>query len=360
MNSGFSSPIPRPKRRWVIVVAACTAVFLTSCTDMTTDAQPVLRAVAIPGLSQRTKDSMEAWICNYGYDSDPGATVTPVDLSRGVADSAVTTGTLPDAIAASPNGRLLVVADGGQDLLAVINSSTGDVLGRVTTGVEPDAVAVSPNGRLAVVADSGTGTVTVVNLETMHAARRLSVGAQPDAVAIGGRGGETALVANLGSGTVTPVDLDTMTAGRPIRVGEEPDAIALSPDGGSALVADLGSNEVTYLNLITLRAGPEIAVGVPPTGIATQTGPGGTRPLAWVSGGSSLVSVSFDGAHPVGAALPVGHLAEDVAIAPGAATAWVADGDPYITEVNLTTRQVVESVRVGGRPTQIVIPDAVH
>src|SRR5579862_3629596 len=93
MNSGFSSPNARPKRRWVIVVAGCAAVFLTSCADMTTDAQPVLRAVAIPGLAQRTNDSMEAWVCNFGYDSDPGATVTPVDLSRGVADPAVTTGT---------------------------------------------------------------------------------------------------------------------------------------------------------------------------------------------------------------------------------------------------------------------------
>jgi len=245
-----------------------------------------------------------------------------------------------------------------EDLLAVIDSSTGRVLGRVTTGVEPDAVTVAPNGRLAVVADSGDGTVTVVNLETMRAAPRLPVGPQPDAVAIGGPGGETALVADLGRSTVTPVDLETMTVGRPIRVGEEPDAIALSPDGDSALVADLGSDEVTYVNLTTLRAGPEIPVGVPPTGIATQAGSGGSGPLAWVSGGSSLVSVSFDGKHGVGAAMPVGHLAEGLAIGSGTDTAWVADSDPYVTEVNLTTRRVVESVHVGGRPTQIVIPAA--
>jgi hyaluronoglucosaminidase len=244
--------------------------------------------------------------------------------------------------------------------VTVLDARTGDVLGRVATGVEPDGVAVSPNGRLAVVADINDSTITVVNLETMRAAPLLHVGPQPDAVAIGGPGGETALVANLGDGTVTPVDLETMTAGRPIRVGTEPDAIALSPNGDAALVADLGSDAVTYVNLITLRAGPQIAVGIPPTGIATEVVAHAAGPLAWVSGGSALVGISFDDKRVVGAAVPVGHLAEGVAIAPGTQTAWVADGEPYVTEVNLVTGLVVESVHVGGRPTSMVIPAPIH
>lgn len=341
-------------------MAACSIALIPSCADMTTDAQPVIHTVEIRGLAQRAAAGTEAWVCNFGYDSDPGSTVAPVNLTSGVADPPITTGTLPDAVAASPDGRLVVVADEGQDLVTVIDSSTGDVLGRVATGVEPDAVAVSPNGDLAVVADSDDGTITVVNLRTMHRAALLHVGPQPDAVAVGGQGGETALVANLGNGTVTPVDLETMTAGHPIRVAKEPDAIALSPNGDAALVADLGSDAVTYVNLISLRAGPQIAVGIPPTGIATESVAHAAGPIAWVAGGSSLVRISFDEKRIVGHTVPVGHLAEGVAIARGTETAWVTDGDPDVTEVNLVTGRVVKSVHVGGRPTSIVIPAPIH
>jgi hyaluronoglucosaminidase len=323
---------------------------------MTTDAQPVLHAEEIPGLVTRANAGDEAWVCNFGYDSDPGSTVTPVNLTGLVSNTPITTGSLPDAIAASPDGRLILVADEGQDLLTIIDATDGDVLARVATGVEPDAVAVSPDGRLALVADSDDGTVTQVNLDSMSAGPHIRVGPQPDAIAIGGQDGETALVANLGDGTVTPIDLATMRAGRPIPVGDEPDAIALSPNGMGAFVADLGSNEITYVNLVTLRAGPRIDVGVAPTGIATEESTGVAGPLAWVTGGTSLVRVSFDQKRVVGRALSVGHLAEAVAIGPGSSTAWVADEDPYVTEVNLVTGRDIASVSVGGRPSAIVVP----
>jgi hypothetical protein len=132
--------------------------------------------------------------------------------------------------------------------------------------------------------------------------------------------------------------------------------MALSPDGDGAFVADLGSNAITYVNLATLRAGPRIAVGVAPTGIATEDSTGGVGPLAWVTGGTSLVSVSFDQKRVVGRALAVGQLVEAVAIGPGSSTAWVADEDPYVTEVNLVTGSDMASVPVGGRPSAIVVP----
>ena len=179
--------------------------------------------------------------------------------------------------------------------------------------MEPDAVAVSPDGRLALVADSDDGTVTPVNLHTMRAGVHIKVGHQPDAVGIGGPRRETALVANLGDGTVTPVDLENMTAGRPIAVGTEPDGIAMSPNGDAAFVANLGSNSVTYVNMLTLHAGRPIALAIPPTGIATETSAGDASPLAWVTGGMSIVAVSFDQRRLVGRPVAVGHLQKPIA-----------------------------------------------
>ena len=358
MRSGFSSAKIPSFRRWVVVVALAAIASASSCTDMTADAEPVLHTVRIPGLAARADAGAEAYVCTFGYDSEPGATVTPVNLDRATADPEITTGTLPDAVAATPDGRLVLVADEGEDQLTVIDASDGHVVATIQTGVEPDAIAVSPDGSTAVVANSDDGTVTPVNLHTMHAYPPVHVGHQPDAVAIGGPGGHTALVANLGDGTVMPVDLKTMTAGKPIRVGEEPDAIALSADGDSALVADLGSDAVTSVDLTRHLAGSTVNVGVAPTGIASV--PVASGQVAWVSGGKSLVPVSFGRKPVVGRAIPVGHLAEALAIAQSGTVAWVADGDPYVTEVDLLSGRVLKSVRVGGRPSAIAIPPAIR
>ncbi|MFZ0667077.1 MAG: beta-propeller fold lactonase family protein [Acidimicrobiales bacterium] len=331
------------------------AGLLGSCSNQTADAQPVLHASDISGLGERAQSGTEAYVCNLGFTSDPGATVTPVDLADATADPAITTGTLPDAIAASPDGKYVLVADEGQDLVTVLDVSDGDVVARLATGVEPDAVAVSPNGRIALVANADGATVTPVDLETMRSEPAVHVGDQPDAVAFGGPGGNTALVANLGDGTVTPVDVRTMTAETPIRVGAEPDAIAVSPDGDTALVANFGSSSVTVIDISALSAAGDIAIGVAPTGLATAGG------IAWASGGTSLVPVSFSARAVSGTPVDVGRLVEAVAISSSdAADAWVADQGPYVTEVNLTDGSVIRSVEVGGRPSGIVIPAPLH
>jgi YVTN family beta-propeller protein len=356
MRFAYSSAIGPVRPRWGIVVALCTLFSAAACANQTNDAQPVTRTADIPGLSTRAAHGTEAWVCNFGYESDPGATVTPVDLADRATDNPVTTGTLPAGIAATPDGRMILVADEGADLLTVLDADDGDVLAQIPTGVEPDAVGVSPNGKVALVANSDDGTVTPVDLTTLTAMRPVKVGPQPDAIAIGGPGGDVALVANLGGNSVTPVDLATMTPGSPISVGDEPDAIAISPDNDEAVVANLGSNSVSFVNLLTLLGGPQVGIGVAPTGIATESNFDSEGALAWVSGGDSLVAVSFETMRAIGRTVAVGHLAEALAIAGTGTTAWVADNDPYLTEIDLTDGTVLGSVQVGGRPSAVVIP----
>jgi YVTN family beta-propeller protein len=323
---------------------------------MTADAEPVLNAVNIPGLGTRAAAGSEAYVCNFAYDSDPGDTVTPVDLSAAKVDPRVTTGSLPSAVAATPNGRMILVTDEGEDELTVLDSTDAHVIATIATGAEPDAVAISPNGVVALVANSDDGTVTPVVLATMHADPPIRVGGQPDAIAIGGTTGQTALVANSGTGTVTALDLATMSVERTITVGEEPDGIAMKPDGTSALVANLGSNSVTLIDMTTLKAVQTVALQVPPTGIATAKG---GNPAAWVTGGKSVEEVTFDGPALVHSA-NIRHLAEAIAVDGAGDEAWVADGDGYVTEVDLRTGMAGKSVDVGGRPTAIVIPPAIR
>ena len=366
MRSVFSSAKAALSRRWGPVVALVTLAVLPACANKTADAQPVPHTPQIAGLASRADAGEEAYVCNFGYDSTPGATVSPIDLVDGKADPRITTGTLPDAVAATPNGRLVLVADEGQDLLSVLDASDGDIVATIPTGVEPDAIAVSPDSDVALVANVDDNTVTPVNLKTFRAEKPLHVGPQPDAVAIGGPDGSTALVADLGNGTVTPVDLRTMTTRSAIAVGDEPDAIALSPSGTIAAVADLGSNAVTFVDLATLRAGRTVNVGVAPTDVVTDdaspasSASPSSRPVAWVAGGTDLVPVSYASERLAGSPVAVDRLVEALAIARDGTTAWVADQSPDVTEVNLLSGRPAESVAVGGRPSSIVIPPPLH
>jgi YVTN family beta-propeller protein len=251
------------------------------------------------------------YVGNYGYDAVPGTTITPIDIARQRPGRPVTIGSLPSAMASTPDGRHLLVTAQGDDILAILDTSSEAVVARVPTGLEPDAVAVTPDGK-------------------------------------------TAVVANFGDGTVTPVDLATMTARRPIAVGNEPDAVAVTPEGKTAVVANFGDGTVTPVDLATQHAEPSVPVGPGPTGVAiSRVSPGGGT-VAWVAVGSSLVPVPLPMRVP-GASVPVGHLGEALALGHDGHTLWVAGQDGVVIPVELTSRHAGRAVRVGGRPSSIAI-----
>jgi hyaluronoglucosaminidase len=319
------------------------------------------RAADLAGTTSR---GAQAYVCNFGYDDQPGTTITALDLTSRRVEASVTTGSLPSAAAATPDGHLLLVTDQGDDNLAVLDGATDRLLAHIPTGEEPDAVAVSPDGKTALVANVDDDTVTPVNLTTLRAGHPIEVGSRPDAVAIGGPDGTTALVADLEGNTVTPINLGTMTAGAPIPVGDEPDAIIFNPDGTTALVADFGSGTVTPINLVTMHPDPSVSVGPGPTALAvpataTAAGDGAGAAIAWITTGEDLVPVNLS-SFSVGPALAVGHLAEAVAIGGDHSTAWVAGQDGTVTPVDLATGVKGASIYVGGRPSAIIIPPPLH
>lgn len=163
-------------------------------------------------LAKRAAEGSRAYICNFGYDDQPGTTLTTLDLGAGPLGSGVpapgatptaapgttpaaggtarsvggtslgppvSTGSLPSAEAATPDGRLLLVTDQGNDQLAVVDTATDAVISHILVGVEPDAVAVSPDGKTALVANVDDDTVTPIDLTTLRAGPAIAVGARP-------------------------------------------------------------------------------------------------------------------------------------------------------------------------------------
>ena len=159
-----------------------------------------------------------AYVATGASVANPGNTVAVVDTSTSTALHPITTGTLPAALAVTPDGKDLLVANKGVDTLSEVDVASGDVVDQVTVGLEPDAVAVTPNGSLALVANFGDNTVTPVSLPSFRPGHPIAVGHQPVAIAVS-PSGTTALVANYQDGSVTPIALPRSPKGPRSRPG---------------------------------------------------------------------------------------------------------------------------------------------
>jgi WD40 repeat protein len=125
-------------------------------------------------------------------------------------------------------------------------------------GNEVSAVAFSPNGGLVAVANSGDNTVSVFSVDPSTGALSevsgspFDVGEGPQSVAFSPSGGLLA-VANNGDGTVSVFSVDPSTSaltevsGSPFAVTDPPTSVAFGPEGGLLAAALVGgkTSEIT-------------------------------------------------------------------------------------------------------------------
>jgi YVTN family beta-propeller protein len=103
-------------------------------------------------------------------------TVTVLDTDGNILDQEIDVGLHPNAIIASPDGSRIYVANGNDDTVSVIDTATNRVTKTIdvmidpselptgTIGASPNAVALSPDGKYLYVADGTINAVAVVKL----------------------------------------------------------------------------------------------------------------------------------------------------------------------------------------------------
>ncbi len=159
-------------------------------------------------------------------------------------------GSGPTAVAASPNGKAVYVANYDSDTLTAIDTATGIAVASIPVGREPDAVEVSPDSATVYVANKQDGTVSVVNAAHDAVTATIPVGTSPEAIAISSNG-ETVYVANYGSDShsvsvIDPAFIGTATdpVTSTINVFGDPSDLVVSPDGSTIYAATGGSVRV--------------------------------------------------------------------------------------------------------------------
>ena len=213
----------------------------------------------------------------------------------------------------------------------------------------PDAVAASPTGKMVYVVNDATSTVTPITVANRGEKTTITVGTSPTAIAITPNG-TTAYVANSGSHSVTPITVAHNTAGTAISVGTDPIAIAITPNGTTAYVVNNGSHSVTPITVAHNTAGTAINVGTSPFDMAIT--PNGATAYV-VNTGSQLGHADHHG-HQHCRARPSrsARVRSIIAITPNGATAYVVNSAlDSVTPITTSTDTAGTAISVGTRPT---------
>lgn len=242
----------------VTVASASTAAALClpfgNCQQPDTAAEP--EAVAA------TPDGSAIFIANSGEDSisEISTSGTPAKvLDAPISSSSFSA---PDALALTPDGSTLWVANYGSGTVVPVSLPSGRVGSPVSVGTSPTSLAVSPDGQTLLVANSASDSVSDVDLASSPVTvtpiaidTTAPQPSAPQAVAIS-PDGRTGYVADAGNDLLVPIDLRTEVPGRAASIcesgsfcGANPVSVAISPDGDVAFVADMGIDRVSALSL---------------------------------------------------------------------------------------------------------------
>ena len=145
----------------------------------------------------------------------------------------------PDALAASPDGATLYVAEYTGDAVAVVNLADGTVARRISLPCTQGGLALSSDGKtLFVPGTTPEGCVRMVDAATGAAQGAVAVGHTPVAPVLS-PDGATLYVCNRFNNDVSVVDVAGKAELARIPVLREPVAAAVTPDGKTLVVVNL-------------------------------------------------------------------------------------------------------------------------
>ena len=297
-----------------------------------------------------------------------------IDTNRSTSKvDSINVGSSPSALALSapsPDGtQRLYVTNTGSNTVSVIRINTStDTYQRIdanpssssmdiAVGSSPSALAFSPDGTRLYVANRNSNTVSVIGTDPANTAtynrlidanpnltgiQSISVGSSPSALAVSPITGQV-YVANRSSNTISVISNtnNTYSVVKTITVGSEPSSLAFTPDRsrlyavntGSATVSVIGTdptNSSTYNQLIdanpNLSGIQSISVGSSPSSVVFT--PDGS--LAYVANGNDTVSVVKTADYTVFATVTIDPNAETtgghvVALSPDGTRIYVTD-----------------------------------
>ena len=162
----------------------------------------------------------------------PGPQVHRINPSTNGSTGSVLLSGFPGGLAITPNGDLLYVAI-GPDQVGVVDTATMTVVDSITVGTAPHSVSISPDGSRAYVPNAATDDVSVIDTATNTVVATVAVGDSPYRAAVNADGTRI-YVTNHGSSTVSVIVVDETDPTVTITTPPEGDVYTL----GQVVLAD--------------------------------------------------------------------------------------------------------------------------
>jgi YVTN family beta-propeller protein len=228
-------------------------------------------------------DARYAYVSNYsmygpsytreGSDScSPASAIDPsfvyrLSMRRLGIDRVGRVGQVPKYVAATPDGRLVLVSNWCSYDLSVLASGTLKELRRVRLGRYPRGIAVHPRSHTAYVAVMGSTGIAMVNLRSFRVRWIEGVGSGPRHLVIDPTGRWLYVTLN-GEGRVAKIDLRTRRVVARVATGAAPRSMTMAEDGRSLYVVNYQSGTVSKLRASDLGVLQVVRTNRHPIGIA--------------------------------------------------------------------------------------------
>jgi tetratricopeptide (TPR) repeat protein/sugar lactone lactonase YvrE len=258
-----------------VAVHSATAVITASHSSRLTvvdlNALSVTGRIELPGAAEAivvTHDGSRA----YATSRDTGS-IFEVSLRQKTVSRTVRVDEAPSALLLSPDESRLYVASAGQSMVKVLDREKLELLFeiRFPSGSFPEALALSSNGRTLLVAlqgdDRDAGRLAFVDLGSRRITGFTDVGGTPRGIVVADHDrvayvGDTRVVSDRSlpeslSETVSVVDLQTRRVDTVLRVadfGRGPSGMAADPEATTVVLGTLGGGDAFPATLLVVDA----------------------------------------------------------------------------------------------------------
>ncbi|MBI2060821.1 MAG: bifunctional YncE family protein/alkaline phosphatase family protein [Nitrospirae bacterium] len=183
----------------------------------------------------------------------------------------------PSGVAATPDGKLLLVARLHEHTLSVFKTGTYEKLADLPTQAYPYGVAVTPDSTKAFVSNWGDSSISAFDLTSLKPLGRIEVGKNPEGLAVS-PDGKSLVSSNADADSLSFIDTATLEVTRTLSLraraedapGVMPVDLTFSPDGSRLLVACSGDNMIAVVDVADGKIIGKIPSGAYPTSVRTD------------------------------------------------------------------------------------------
>jgi YVTN family beta-propeller protein len=286
--------------------------------------------------------------------------VAVIDTSTNQVLSKIAVPKGPHGLVITPDGRTVYVSSDGDTKVSVIDTATDTIQASIEVGKTPQGLTLTPDGKQLLVSVFGAGQVVFVDTSTNKVIGQVAV-PSPHNTAVSPDGKVAYVVANYAADANTPItltilDLESRSQIGTVKLTKIARTLNFSPDGKMIYFTQAGVDAVQVLDPTSNQIGTEIPVGASPHLVMFSAS--GEYGLV-VSQKTNELSILDHDTNKVIATVAVGRMPHWIALTDDDKWAYVTnEASNDVSVVDLEAKKVVTTIAVGAAPRKIAIQPA--